>query len=137
MTDLLAEIAELQGAYSGLTSITEGESGTVISGRLAFDVTAQGFEPIADCFDIEVHVRFRYPQILPSVREIGGKIPDRYPHVYRDGTLCLEVPVDARRIFLQQPSLLGFVDRLVIPFLYGILPLAEVRKSSLWRAQTW
>lgn len=119
MTNLRAEISELQEKCGGLTSITESKHGTVISGRLSFDTTAQGLEPIADWFDIEVHVRFKYPQNLPMVREVGGKIPDSYPHSDEDGTLCLGVPVDERRIFSQQPSLLGFVDRLVIPFLYG------------------
>lgn len=57
--------------------------------------------------------------MLPRARETEGRIERTYPHINDDGTLCLAIPVEQRRIFLEQPSLVGFVNRLVIPYLYG------------------
>jgi hypothetical protein len=57
--------------------------------------------------------------MMPRARETAGRIERSYTHINQDGTLCLAVPIEERRIFFEQPSLLGFGDRLVIPYLYG------------------
>lgn len=113
------QIAELRQVHKGLIAITEKEHEILLSGSLPFEATADELGPITDSFDIEVIIPDVYPEVLPRVRETGGKIESIYEHVYEDGTLCLAVPIEERRIFWGQPSLLGFVNRLVIPYFYG------------------
>lgn len=117
--ELAAQIAELQQVHRGLTEITEKEHEIVLSGPLPFEASADRHISIADSFDIELLIPDVYPRRLPQVREAGGKIDSSYEHVYSDGTLCLAVPIEERQIFYQQPSLLSFVDKLVIPYFYG------------------
>lgn len=57
--------------------------------------------------------------MLPRVKETAGRIERTYAHIYQDGAFCLAIPIEERRTFFEQPSLLGFVNRLVIPYLYG------------------
>lgn len=117
--DLAMQIAELQQAYSGLTEVSADGNGTVLKGPLRVEASADGFDSITECFEIEMVIPELYPEELPRVREIGGKMDANYSHVYESGKLCLAVPIEERRLFLEQPSLLGFVDKLVIPYFFG------------------
>jgi hypothetical protein len=117
--ELADQISELQQVHKGLTEIAETENETVLSGSLPFEVSADGHSPITDSFDVELIIPDVYPRRLPRVRETAGKIDGNYEHVYDNGTLCLAVPIEERRIFWEQPSLLGFVNKLVIPYFFG------------------
>ena len=88
-------------------------------GSLPFEGHFDGLETITDCFDVELRIPRSYPDDLPLVRETEGVIKAPYSHVNADGTLCLCVPIGARLIFHKAPTLLGFVNNLVVPFLYG------------------
>ena len=117
--ELLAQIGELQRTHIGLTGIEERRRETVVSGELPFEASPEGLATITESFDIELLIPEAYPAELPWVRETGTKIDGDYGHVFQNGRLCLAVPVEERRIFARQPSLLGFVNRLVVPYLYG------------------
>jgi len=117
--EMTRQLAELMEIYRGLTNLTELEHETLLSGSLPFEASADGLETVTDKFEIELRIPPVFPDMLPRVRETAGRIERSYPHIYSDGSLCLAVPVEERRIFFEQPSLLGFVNRLVIPYLYG------------------
>lgn len=117
--DLQRQIAELTAVHKGLTNIVERDMEMIVSGALSFEASAEGFETIIESFDIELTVPNDFPENLPHVRETGGRIGTDYEHRNPTGTLCLAVPVEQRRIFFEQPTLLGFINRLVIPYLYG------------------
>ncbi len=119
MTELDVQISELQSFHRGLKKIEERKREIVLSGLLPFEATADGHSTLTECFEIELMIPTVYPKILPRVRETGGKIDSDYGHFSKDRTLCLAVPIEERRLFLEQPSLLGFVNKLVIPFFYG------------------
>ena len=115
-----AQITELQQVHPGLAEIEETENEILLSGPLPFEASADGYDPITDSFEIElIIIPNAYPETLPRVRETGGKIDSSYAHLYSDRSLCLAVPIEERRLFLEQPSLLGFVNKLVIPYLFG------------------
>ncbi|MES9937205.1 MAG: SEC-C domain-containing protein [Sedimenticola sp.] len=118
-TELQRQIAELHGTHKGLAVIAECGDEVIISGSLPFEASVDGLDTISDTFDIELTIPTGFPDHLPWARETSGRIESVYGHLNSDGTLCLAVPVEQRRIFLMQPSLLGFVNRLVIPYLYG------------------
>jgi len=119
VAELAVQIAELQSFHKGLKKIEEKKREIVLSGPLPFEATADGHSTLTECFEIELIIPNGYPKILPRVRETGGKIDSDYGHLNQDRTLCLEVPIEERRLFLEQPSLLGFVNKLVIPYFYG------------------
>lgn len=117
--ELERQIDEFVAVHKWLANITERDAEVIISGALPFEASAEGLETITESFDIELTIPHAFPETLPRVRETGGRIGADYEHRNPSGTLCLAVPIEQRRIFLEQPTLLGFVNRLVIPFLYG------------------
>ena len=118
-TELATQITELQENHNGLAYVAETEHETVLSGSLPFEASTDGYASITASFEINLLIPSLYPDNLPRVRETRGEIDGGYEHVYTDGTLCLAVPIAERLMFSRQPSLLGFVNNLVIPYLYG------------------
>lgn len=116
--DVESEIEELTAVHCGLDRADDGGR-IVLSGPLPFEASTDGFETITDRFDIELVIPADYSETLPVARETTGRIERTYDHIYADGTLCLAVPIEERRIFWEQPMLLGFVNNLVVPYLYS------------------
>ena len=117
--DLRKQIAELTGVHKGLTDVVEHDAETLLSGTLDFEASADGLETITVSFDVELNIPHVFPDRLPQAKEVGGRIGADYEHLNPDRTLCLAVPIEQRRVFLEQPTLLGFVERLLVPYLYG------------------
>jgi len=118
--DLKRQIVELTSVHKGLTYVVgHDDAETIVSGALPFEASADGLETITESFEIELIIPHDFPETLPRVKETGGRIGTDYEHLHPGGTLCLAVPVEQRRVFFEQPTLLGFVNRLVIPYLYG------------------
>ena len=117
--DLRKQIAELNRVHGGLTHVVEHDAKTLLSGKLDFEASADGLETISDSFDIELTIPHVFPDRLPRAKEVHGRIGTDFEHLNPDGTLCLAVPIEQRRVFFEQPTLLGFVDRLLVPYLYG------------------
>jgi len=117
--DFKDQISGLQNFHKALRHVVQTENEVVLSGPLPFEALTDGFSPIVVTFDIELIIPRNYPQQLPSVRETSGMIDSDYDHINYNGTLCLAVPIEERRLFQEQPTLLGFVNKLVIPYLYN------------------
>jgi hypothetical protein len=117
--DLQRQFAELIVVHKRLTHVVEQDAETLLSGTLDFEASADGLESITDSFDIELTIPHMFPNRLPRAKETRGRIGPDYEHLNPNGTLCLAVPIEQRRVFFEQPTLLGFVNRLLIPYLYG------------------
>ncbi len=130
-------LEELLLKYPGLR-LTPATPGYVkLAGTLAFDAESPGKERIDDEYQIELSVPKGFPDRVPSVRETGGRIPSSY-HKLDDGALCLGSPTRLRLILSESPSILGFVERCIIPYLYGYshferhhtLPFGELKHGQ-------
>ena len=115
-SNLQQEIKALQAAYEELQVQSEQE----ISGWLTFNRTHKIDSPaIEDTFEIKLLIPKDYPLNLPMVFEVSQKIEPEYEHINSDRSFCLAVPMEERRFFLKEPTLLGFVNNLVVPYLYS------------------
>ena len=120
MSDLDSQIAELRKTHLGLDVVDVGSDGSrIVAGQLSFRASIDELPLISDAFCISMHIQGAYSKTLPSVFETGEKIDPQYKHRFQDKSLCLGVPIEQRLKFCQEPSLLGFVNNLVIPYLYG------------------
>lgn len=117
--ELRKQIAELTSVHKGLRRTVDDDVHTLLSGALDFEASAGGLETISESFEIELSVPHAFPDRSPQASEVGGRIGADYNHRNPDGTLCLAVPIEQRRLFLEQPTLLGYVNRLLVPYLYG------------------
>lgn len=116
--DIDAEIADLCAVHRGLDR--HNETGQVtIRGVLSFEASYKDLESIEDWFEIEIRIPNEYPDVLPEVVELQGKVVSNYEHLNSDGTFCLAVPIAEQLAFKKEQTLLGFVNNLVVNYLYS------------------
>jgi len=87
-----------------------------VKGMIGFTSSANG-HTLQDRYDVEILIPSKYPDFVPLAYEVGGRIPDDF-HRHPDKSLCLAAPLEQKRKFDQTKSLVGFVDNLVVPFLF-------------------
>ncbi len=104
--------------YDGLRLKSGRHGYTRIAGRLAFVAQPGGLEVIEDEYDIEIVVLDQFPDVVPLVWETAGRIPRTF-HKLEGNALCLGSATRLRLTMIGSPSLIGFVERCVIPYLYG------------------
>ena len=127
---------ELREKYPGLYLTYHNKAAWSISGLLYFVASYEGQE-IEDKYSIELLVWNNFPNSIPLAKEIGGRIPKTFHHYENDG-LCLGAPLAIRQTFRQEPTLLGFTNNCLIPYLYsfsyksqyGKMPFGELSHGS-------
>lgn len=94
--------------YPSLNFITE-DTTIFIRGKLQIAKIA--------AFDIEIILPDDYPNSLPEVKELGGKIPiSDERHINHDGTCCLTVPAKMHQDLGKNYSIIDFIEKFVMPF---------------------
>ena len=89
-----------------------------MAGIVEFTAQAPGLEIINDTYEVAIEVPDAFPRQLPTARDIGRRIPLNY-HRLTDGSFCLGSEVRLRLILANTPTLPAFIERCVIPYLYG------------------
>jgi hypothetical protein len=93
----------------------------VLEGDFGFSAVYQGQPQIADRYALRIIVPQKFPNELPEISEIGDRIPKVADfHVNDDGTLCLGSKLSLMARLQEQPTLMGFVSRCVVPYLYAM-----------------
>lgn len=93
----------------------------IIKGPLHFSAKSEAGPPIEDRYNLEILVPFKFPMLLPTVKELEQKIPPTPDfHVNPDESLCLGSSLRLKKILKQQPSITGFVNLILVPYLYGV-----------------
>ena len=111
-------VDDLLKEYSGLR-LTGVANGVVhIAGVLSFLAIGTRTERIQDEYHIAISVPQSFPTNLPTVRETQGRIPPDF-HTLTNGGLCLGSHTRIRLLMSKDPSLCRFVEKCVIPYLYG------------------
>jgi hypothetical protein len=91
---------------------------TRIAGTLRFRAEGRTTPSIEDSYDVRIEVPHEFPQRMAFAWETGGKIPATY-HKLDNAALCLGSRVRLRLKTAGSPSVLRFIERCVIPYLYG------------------
>lgn len=69
-------------------------------------------------FSLRISIPNNYPLKCPKVYSYNDSIPV-YFHTNPDNSLCLGAPYEVEKKFRTDPTLCGFVNNLLIPFLYS------------------
>lgn len=95
---------------------------TVLQGQFAFVGTHERGGTIEDTFTLRIHVPASFPRELPIVHETGGRIPKAGEfHVNQtDHSLCLGSPLGLLQALSKKPTLVGFAENCLVPYLYAI-----------------
>lgn len=97
---------------------TSGQA--AVSGSIQFEASSSGKPTITDEYRIRIEVSLESTQAFPKVFEVGQRIrPLEDNHVNRGGDLCLGSPLRVLQILGPKPTLVDFVEKCVIPFLYA------------------
>jgi len=124
---------DVLGRFPALT-LEKREGGRyVVSGAISFHAEYNN-RTIDDTYQIEIGIPNDYPASAPKVKEMEGRVPSDF-HTYTcDASLCLGAPLAVRMAFLKRPTLLAYIENLVVPFFfsysykntYGELPYGEL-----------
>jgi len=125
------QFEELVHTFPSLKLYEDSPGHWVIRGKISFSASFQN-DTITDTFSVMIILPDDYPHSPPNVQETGGRIPADF-HQNQDRTLCLGIPIEVRQRFKKEPTLLAFVEKLLIPYLYsysyfekyGKLPFGE------------
>lgn len=113
-----SEIVALLGRYPALWLVPSGSMALRVEGTLRFCAHGQTTEVIEDSYDVRIEAPEDFPEGMALAWETGGRIPPDY-HKLTNGALCLGSRVGLRLQMGGSPSLLRFVERCLIPYLYG------------------
>ena len=112
-------------------------SDLVIAGTIDFQAEHESYGTLAESFEIELHVPQKFPRVLPTALETKGRIPSTFHH---NGSreLCLGSLLKLQLIVGRNPTVLGFVEGCVIPYLVnfsvfdrtGKLPFGELEHGA-------
>lgn len=106
-------------AYPGMAVLPALGNEVVFKGRFEFKGSLPGAQDVTDAYDLRIEV-LEYPEHLPRVFEIGGRIPRNIDeHVFPNGRLCLGSDLRQRITIGAQLDLVRFADRCIVPYLYA------------------
>ena len=103
-----------------LKPVSAGSSVT-ISGVFEFSAKAANGNDITDEYSLRIQIPKAFPRDIPEVIETGHKIPRNGDyHVNPDGTLCLGSQLRLLWQLSLVPTLVGFAEKCLVPYLYAI-----------------
>jgi hypothetical protein len=105
--------------YPGMRVKPSRGAGLLLEGVLSFHVEVP--KEITDSYRLRIIVPELFPADLPNVTELDFKIPrhESY-HVNPDATLCLGSPIRILQKLSRHPSLIGFAESCLVPYLFAI-----------------
>ena len=111
-------LGDLLRKYPGLKVVPSRGEELTLAGKLAFRVQGPAGDPLEDSYAVRLCIPVDFPAGFPTAREVGGRIPADF-HKLDDGSLCLGAPTEIQLTLTLAPTLITFVERLVIPYLFG------------------
>lgn len=126
------EFEKVKENYPAL-EISKTASTYNINGDIRFITSVKG-EVFDDLYSIEIALSKKYPEELPTIREVGGRIERIIDHhVNKDGTLCVGVIAEVKNELGKHYTLLEYIDKIVVNYLsqysykekYGEWPYGE------------
>lgn len=108
--------------YPGMSIAPVRRNETVLKGTFDFSAQIKDKLPIQDSFQLQIVVSVLFPRVIPEVVEVGKRIPrnGNYHINSDDDTLCLGSPLRLRHNLASNPTLLGFANKCLLPYLYNI-----------------
>lgn len=118
--DLSGQVNDVLELHKGLREIELFDGKITLTGSVHFNSKYSKKELINDSYLLKISIDPRFPNILPNVYEIEGKIPreiDR--HIFSSGKICLGSPLSLQLAYSEDPTINGFIEMCIIPFLYA------------------
>jgi hypothetical protein len=124
--------ADLRARYPSLQLFIEPDGTAIVRGT--FPVRSPEGR-VLDRYQVSIELPPDYPESLPIVREVGGRIPWKPEfHVNADGMACVLLPDDRWRCFPEGAPFVQFLDGPVHDFFLGqsLVALGEDWPFGQW-----
>ena len=99
-------------------SVISGEDGYTLTGIVAMAKTYNDV-PLYDDYHLKIVVPADFPTHMPSVFDTNNDVPEEFMHFLNDGSFCLGAYCDLRSFLDAHPSLVSFIDEIVMSYLYS------------------
>lgn len=109
---------ELLVRYPGLRIAPSSSTTLKLVSEVPFRVTGPDGTTLEDRYEVELQIPADFPHSTPTARETGGRVAPTF-HKLEGDFLCLGAPTELRVQLVTAPTLLTFVERIVIPYLFG------------------
>lgn len=107
--------------YPGMIVRPSSKPELRIEGQFEFVARSLEHEPITDCYHLSIVVPLTFPRSLPTVEELDQKIPRIAAyHVNKGGSLCLGSRLRLLVELNKDPSLEGFANNCLVPYLFAV-----------------
>lgn len=116
-----------------ITGITETE--IVLTGKYELCSCMIGYGNIDENYELEIKIPNSFPKGIPIVREISNKIPRDYNHHinFTDDSLCLGSDIRIQTEIYNNPTLNGFMNKCVVPFLTAATIKIKTGNTEVFR----
>jgi hypothetical protein len=116
------DIQQFLTDYHGMSLAPSRNDDLVLIGIFTFSANFQTGNSLVDSYNLRIVVPSLFPKEIPIVTELDRKIPrDNKHHINEtDDTLCLGSPLRLLFKLSKNPSLTGFGENILVPYLYAI-----------------
>lgn len=129
-------VAEFLASQPGMRLVPSFDRTIVIRGALNINCVF-GPDHVEDTFHVEILIPYAFPNAIPSVRDLSGRIPKDF-HTNPGGVLCLGTDIWLQLDLAKDPSFTGFFRNCILPYLFGravferrgIMPFGELEHGS-------
>lgn len=111
-------LAEALSRHPGLRLVPSPSADRLIQGELRCHAVGPDDVLIDEQYSVRMEVPPTFPRALPRVFETQGRVRPGF-HRNPDNTLCLGSPIALRLAIADEPTVVGFIDRVLIPYFYG------------------
>lgn len=93
----------------------------LLEGDFQFCAQYERHPRISDTYHLQISIPKEFPRQVPTVTEIGGKIPRMNDfHVNNNGTLCLGSRIRLMARLQSDPTVSAFSNNCIVPYLYAM-----------------
>lgn len=97
--------------------------GLILEGNFLFNTKYEQFPRVDETYKLRIVIPNSFPYEIPEVEELEKRIPrDGKHHINPSpsNTLCLGSPIKLLELLKKEPTLNGFINFCLVPFLYAI-----------------
>jgi len=115
------KLEEFLDTHRSMSIRSLNNNGLIVEGKLYFSAKTDGFREVQDFYKIQIKIANTFPSTIPEVQELENKIPHKEEyHVNPDNTLCLGSSLRLLQLLNKKPTIEGFIEYCLIPYLYGV-----------------
>ena len=93
----------------------------IIQGSVTMDIDDSTHGTVEDEFLLKIIISKTFPNEIPRVFELEDRFPKTADHhTYIDGSLCLGSPLSIQKRIHENPTIEGFVETCIVPYLFSM-----------------